>query len=167
VINPEHLLDQADRLIVSGASGRPRQVDYRRAISATYYALFHASLIATVELVVPIARRQSQNYKMIYRSIEHKKLRDLCGAITAKKLPPNVAPYLPTNGFSSDLVTFARSVCEMYEKRHLADYDPFYQVTRSDALLAVSTARAALNRFGNATADDLFCFGTLLLFQRR
>ena len=62
---------------------------------------------------------------------------------------------------------FARSVCEMYEKRHLADYDPFYQVTRSDALLAVSSARAALNRFRNATADDLFCFGTLLLFQRR
>jgi hypothetical protein len=44
ILNPDHLFDQADRLIVSTA-GPPRQVDLRRAISAAYYGVFH--IVAT------------------------------------------------------------------------------------------------------------------------
>src|SRR4051794_12882066 len=44
--NAEHLLDQAERLIAPGGRGAPRQVDLRRAISNSYYALFHAVSMA-------------------------------------------------------------------------------------------------------------------------
>jgi uncharacterized protein (UPF0332 family) len=167
VISPDHLLDQANGLIVSGATGRPRQVDYRRALSATYYALFHAALIKAVELIIPQHRRQSPNYKLVYRSLDHKKLRDVCGAIKQQNPPLNFSPYFPAHGFSADLIAFATAVVEAYEKRHLADYDPFYHVTRSDASVMVATARAALVHLGQATADDLFSLATLLFFTKR
>src|SRR5215216_7618181 len=43
ILNPEHLFDQAEKLILSPPAGRPRQVDIRRAISAAYYGVFHAT----------------------------------------------------------------------------------------------------------------------------
>jgi uncharacterized protein (UPF0332 family) len=167
LINPDYLLDQANGLIVSGAAGRPRQVDYRRALSATYYALFHAVLIKAVEFIVPQQHRQSANYKLVYRSLDHKKLRDVCTAIKQVPPPLGLSPYFPTNGFSADIVAFASAVVEAYEKRHLADYDPFYRVTRTDALATVATARTALGRLGNASANDLFALATLLFFAKR
>ena len=41
-LNPDHLLDQAERLTTAPGSGPPRQADLRRAISTAYYAVFHA-----------------------------------------------------------------------------------------------------------------------------
>jgi hypothetical protein len=46
ILNPEHLLEQAERLIEPPPAGPPRQVDIRRAISSAYYAVFHATLAA-------------------------------------------------------------------------------------------------------------------------
>jgi hypothetical protein len=51
ILNPEHLFDQADALILGGI-GRPRQTDIRRAISASYYGLFHALVTAAADLVI-------------------------------------------------------------------------------------------------------------------
>lgn len=44
-MNPRHLIRIARQLasgVVSGSRGRPRQAELRRAMSAAYYALFHA-----------------------------------------------------------------------------------------------------------------------------
>jgi hypothetical protein len=46
ILNPDHLLEQADKLISPPAAGPPRQVDLRRAISSAYYGLFHSCLTA-------------------------------------------------------------------------------------------------------------------------
>jgi hypothetical protein len=40
ILNPEHLLQQAERLIQPPPAGPPRQVDLRRAISGAYYDAF-------------------------------------------------------------------------------------------------------------------------------
>ena len=52
VPDPDHLLDQADRLIASTGGGTARQVDLRRAISNAYYALFHAVTAQAVDDLV-------------------------------------------------------------------------------------------------------------------
>ena len=59
ILNAEHLLDQAARLIVSPQPGPPRQVDIRRSISAAYYGLFHALLTAAADSVASRAQRGS------------------------------------------------------------------------------------------------------------
>jgi hypothetical protein len=77
ILNPEHLFDQADALILGGI-GRPRQTDIRRAISASYYGLFHAVVTAAADLVVGQTNRAQPRYGLVYRSIEHKRVRESC-----------------------------------------------------------------------------------------
>jgi hypothetical protein len=78
ILNPEHLLEQAGRLIAPGLRGQPRQVDLRRAISAAYYAVFHAALTLAADHFVGVTRRATSQYSLVYRSIDHRSLRDLC-----------------------------------------------------------------------------------------
>src|SRR5262249_25719796 len=49
ILDPEHLFDQADRLVAPPPAGPPRQADVRRAISAAYYAVFHGTLAAVAD----------------------------------------------------------------------------------------------------------------------
>jgi hypothetical protein len=37
ILNPEHLFEQAEKLVIPPPAGPPRQVDIRRAVSAAYY----------------------------------------------------------------------------------------------------------------------------------
>ena len=53
--NPEHLLDQAERLAATG-TGAPRQTNLRRAISAAYYAVFHRTLVDAFARRIEAAR---------------------------------------------------------------------------------------------------------------
>ena len=64
ILNAEHLLDQAARLIVSPQPGPPRQVGIRRSISAAYYGLFHALQTAALWLQ---QQRHSADYDPIPR----------------------------------------------------------------------------------------------------
>jgi hypothetical protein len=77
ILNPDHLFEQADKL-VGPSAGRPRQVDVRRAISAAYYAIFHAIITAAVDQFIGITNRDQSRYGLVYRSVNHAWFRDLC-----------------------------------------------------------------------------------------
>jgi len=166
ILNPDHLFDQADVLIASGV-GRPRQVDIRRAISASYYGLFHAVVTAAADLVIGQNNRAQPRYGLVYRSIDHNRLRELCTDLQKQPLPDKYKRYAPHGGFGVDIKIFATAVVELREKRHIADYDPMVQMKQSDAILLTRTARAALIRFQNANPDERAVFLTLLLFEPR
>lgn len=65
------------------------------------------------------------------------------------------------------VVAFAAAAVDLQEKRHFADYDVMIRMNRSDAVLAISTAPAALARFNGAGQVDKLAFLSLLLFQPR
>jgi hypothetical protein len=165
--NPEHLFEQAERLSARLAAGAPRQVDLRRAISATYYALFHASVTAAADAFVGGNRRSAPEYALAYRSIDHGWLRQLCVDLNKPKLPQTYAGLAPAGGFDTDLRSFCAAVADLQERRHAADYDPRAKVTRADALVAIGSARAALGRFRKADARHRQLFLALLLFRPR
>jgi hypothetical protein len=77
ILSPDHLFEQADKL-VGPSAGRPRQVDIRRAISASYYAIFHAIITAAVDQFIGVTNRDQSRYGLVYRSVNHAWLRDLC-----------------------------------------------------------------------------------------
>jgi len=62
---------------------------------------------------------------------------------------------------------FAAAVLDLQERRHGADYDPSVRLGRSDAVLAVETARAALSRLQKADKESRDIFLTLLIFPPR
>jgi len=167
VLDPDQLLEQADRLVASTGGGTPRQVDLRRAISNAYYALFHAVTAEAADDLVGRTHRHTPRYQLVYRSVEHKSLLRLCEDIGKTTLPARYSDYEPPGGFGPDLQFFADAVVDLQEKRHLADYDPLFRVTKSDAILAVEKGRAALARFSAASRIPRRAFLCLVLFSPR
>ena len=166
ILNPDHLFEQAKKLISSQA-GPPRQVDIRRAVSAAYYAIFHAIITAAVDQFIGVTNRTSSRYGLVYRSVAHAWLRDLCREVQKQMLSNRFKPYAPSNGFGNNIAAFAVAVVELQEKRHSADYDVMIRIYKSDAALAISTAQAALRRFNKASKARRLAYLSLLLFPPR
>jgi len=167
ILNPEHLFAQSERLIQQRSSGPPRQVDTRRAISAAYYGIFHATAIAAADLFVGRALRGLPRYNLVYRGINHRDLSDLCKTVMATTLKAKYLQYCPPGGFGDDMKGFAAAVVELQEKRHSADYDPAGRVVTRDAQYALSMARRAAHQFDATAPGEREIFLTLLLFPPR
>jgi hypothetical protein len=179
VLNPDHLLDQADLLIAPRGGGAPRQADLRRAISNAYYAVFHALATAAADDFVGRTHRNTPRYALVYRNVDHRVLLQLCEAVTrgdedtkpnprAKaELPARYVPYAPRDGFGADLSAVAAAVADLQEKRHSADYDPLFRVSLSDAVAAVSTGRTALTKLRNSGRTRRRAFLALVVFPPR
>ena len=144
--NPDHLLDRAERSIAPGR-GAPRQVDLRRALSDAYYALFHTVAIAAADQLAGKARRSDSLYALVYRSVEHRALRQLCEDIGKPTLPAKYQRYLQSRGLGLAIATFALVLVDLQAKRHAADYDPMIRLTAGDVRIAVRLARRALTLF--------------------
>jgi hypothetical protein len=167
ILNPEHLFQQADKLASSHSAGPPRQADIRRAISAAYYGVFHATLAAAADQFVGKTKRTESRYGLVYRSVDHSALRVICEEVKKQTLRPKYMRYAPPNGFGPNIAAFAAAVIELQEKRHSADYDPLVRMRQSDAIAATKTARAALVRFSKASVNRRKAFLGLLLFPPR
>lgn len=170
ILNPEHLFDQAERLIQPPPAGPPRQVDLRRAVSAAYYAVFHAVLIAVADEFVGKTKRNTPEYRLAYRTLDHKRLKDICTTVMnpiSPKSTSKVALYAPPHGFGAELQGVAAAIVDLQEKRHTADYDPSGRVKTADALLAIRTGRSAVARLGRAGETERKRFLALLTFPPR
>jgi hypothetical protein len=163
----EHLFEQAEQLIRLAGSRRPRQVDLRRAVSAAYYGVFHATLTATADHFIGVAARSTPRYALVYRSIDHRTLRDLCLEIQKTAPRATYRQYVPANGFGSNIVAFAQAVVDLQERRNAADYDPLAIFKVSDARFAVDLGRNALRRFLRASGSRRTAFLCLLSFSPR
>lgn len=148
VPDPDHLLDQAERLIASTGGGAARHVDLRRAISNAYYALFHAVTAKAVDDLLGTRDRRSPRYRLVYRSVEHKALRKLCEDIVKPSLPRRYSKFAPDGGFGEDLKSFAKTLLELQNQRHLADYDPLFGAKRSSAVKMVTRVARPWRSFG-------------------
>jgi hypothetical protein len=166
VVNPDHLLSQADRLIAPLA-GAPRQADLRRAISGAYYALFHAVVTEVADEFVGRSQRHTPRYALVYRSVDHRALRTVCEDVVKTTLPTKYTKYVSRHGFGPNINALATAVVDLQEKRHAADYDPLFRVNMSDARLAVATSRTALTRFKRITSAQRKAFVSLLVFSPR
>jgi hypothetical protein len=165
--NPEHFFEQAQRLVARSAAGPPRQVDIRRAISSAYYGVFHATLSYVADHFVGSSKRTSALYGLVYRSVDHALLRNLCQEVQSRRSTSRVALYAPAGGFSPDIQAFAATALELQLKRNTADYDPLPRYRRLDALFAIRAARGALSRFKSASSPQQEAFLALLTFKPR
>lgn len=167
VLNPDHLLHQAERLTAPPGVGAPRQADLRRAISAAYYGVFHAVATEAADDLVGKTQRDSPRYALVYRSIDHGRLRGICEDVAKPTPPAKYLKYLPSGGFGPDLIAVATAISELQERRHSADYDSLFRAKTSDAVLAVATARNALVRFRSANRGQRRTFVSLVVFPPR
>lgn len=105
--------------------GLPRWVAHNRAVSTSYYALFHA-LAEFCALNLIGAWRPYPAFRHVYRSLDHG---------TAKTVLSSADPDMPP---SESLRRLGAFFDEFQDKRHRADYDPSYRISHADlrALIA-------------------------------
>jgi uncharacterized protein (UPF0332 family) len=167
LLNHDHLLEQAERLASTPARGKPRQADVRRAISAAYYAVFHFVVAAAADQFVGVTKRHTSEYGRVYRSIDHRALRELYEDLGKPTAPAKYRAHTPASGFGPNISAFVTAFVELQEKRHAADYDPMIKVTLSEAQLIIKTARVAIRRFEKTSGSRRRAFISLLLFPPR
>lgn len=159
-MNPDHLLEQAERLATAGV-GRPRQADLRRAISTAYYALFH---LLTRDGAKHVATHPGLRL-LLARAYNHGEMKQVSDQFARNKLPANLRQLVL--GVSPDLLAVAETFVALQEARHQADYDtrPNRGFNRIAARVLVHQAReafAAWRRVRGEPAAEVYLIAMLL-----
>ena len=162
-MNPDDLLKIADSLAlgrIGSRRGRPRQAELRRAVSATYYALFHTLAKNSADLLV--GNRSStgtkQAWKQMYRSLDHRRVKRQC----TDRRPKRVLDKFPR-----EVRDFAAQFVTMQRQRHLADYDPLERISRSSVTQFIKETKLAIAEFKKVDRDDRRAFAVFVLFDLR
>ncbi len=137
----EDLIKQAVRLLGNPPGRSDREVDYRRAISSAYYALFHAICSDAADLLAPDVSDQVRH--RIRRWFDHAQIKLLCARLTKPQLDQPLSDLIGTAP-SQDLRFVANNFLLLQNERHLADYDAGYTTTWDEARLIVELGVRAL-----------------------
>jgi uncharacterized protein (UPF0332 family) len=108
LLESEELFRQAHALLE-----QPSQANLRRAISAAYYGVFHVIARAAADLIVGERYRDTERYDLVYRSVEHTKLRESCR----------------TSKWEGDFRKFSEAVVQLQQAREDADYSSLLTAT--------------------------------------
>ena len=142
---------------VSGRRGRPRQTDLCRAVSAAYYALFHAlaqSCADTLAGSTPVNRTRP-GWRQTYRALEHGLARRQCdNRAIMRRFPPEIRE-------------FGKMFVEMQRMRHYADYDPGITFDRFQVMKFVERTEGAITGFEAADRGQRRDFAIYVLFRHR
>lgn len=133
-IDPHDLLRHAADLAESppGRTG----TDYRRAVSAAYYALYHALTLRAATLAEPSARYDA------VRRFRHWRLRDVARAVI-------------DDGGDALAERIARALLFLQAERVHADYNHREQFTRRRARRAIDFAREAVEALEDGSGEAL------------
>lgn len=157
-MTPRDLIATARRTVGTGP-GAPKQSDLRRAVSTTYYAVFHCLARCCADTLVGKARasRSEPAWRQAYRALEHGHARSRC-----------LRPVI--RGFPPEIEAFADKFVDMQGKRHQADYDPHPPEgpwSKADVEDDIDTAQDAIARFEAAPLPDRRAFAVHVLLKNR
>ena len=155
-MNPHDLIRIA-RQLASGAvgetRGRPRQAELRRAVSATYYALFHALARCCANRLAG-SDRTGVAWVQTYRALEHGHARNRCDDQSAMSAFPQEIRY------------FGRRFVLLQRQRQRADYAPDATFSRARVIQFITEAEDAIDALEGAPATDRRAFAIHVLFRR-
>lgn len=162
-MNPDDLLAIAESLAsgrVGSQRGRPRQAELKRAVSAAYYALFHALANDCANLLVGgrASTRTRQAWKQTYRALDHGRVRRQCTDRRSKRVLVR---------FPQEIQDFADQFVRMQGLRHLADYDPFQNFLRAEVSALIEDTATAIADWRQADRADRRAFAIFAQFDLR
>lgn len=156
-MNPRDLIRIARHLAsgaVGGGRGRPRQAELRRAISATYYALFHSLALSCANTLAGSSRNRP-SWQQTYRALEHGYARNQCDDRSVM------------SGFPSEIRYFGRIFVLLQRQRQQADYSPAATFARSRVMQLISEAEGAIGAIENVASAQRRDFALHVLLRRR
>ena len=152
-----HLIGHAKRTVKHGGASRPRQTELKRAVSAAYYALFHAlcQYIADLWIGTKPDSRGKYAWQQAYRTLEHGKTRAACLRIK------------DSEKFTQLLRIVAEIFLDLLRARLRADYDPLSRFSRIEAMRYIEAAEFAIQILKDADKIDRLAFVTYLALPHR
>ena len=159
-MDPHDLISIARQLATGYAGrrrGRPRQTDLCRAISNSYYALFHTLTRCGADELAGKTRasRSQPAWEQIYRSLEHGHARNQCRR------------HAVMTGFPPEIREFAEHFVLMQRHRHHADYAAATNWQRLAVVALVDSTEDVIRRFNSAPVRDRRAFAIHVLFRTR
>ena len=129
-------------------------MDMKRAVSTTYYAIFHHLCGKTCDLICdPTLGRARQQ---VYRSIDHGLAKASC--IEAKA---------PGKSFPVSIQRYAETFLVLQQKRHDADYDPVVAFEFNAVHDLIAECEAAMQGFDAEDERHRLAFVLLVALKRR
>ena len=127
----------------------------RRALSTAYLALFFAICLVVADLWIgaSASARRKDVWRQAFRTLEHGIVRK--AFINQQKL----------RLISAELRKFAKFFLEMQNKRHLADYDPFYILNYFDVVTDINRCMEAIGELMRSSKEDKKMFVAILFLQ--
>ena len=159
-MNPRDLVRISRQLasgVMGGSQGRPRQTELCRAVSAAYYALFHALALSGANALVGSSRgsRGQEIWRRVYRALEHGHARNQCNnQAVMRAFPPEIRG-------------FGQVFTDMQRHRHEADYDPAAKFSREEVMQLIDETEDAIAGFANALSVDRRAFAIHVLLRHR
>jgi hypothetical protein len=155
-VNSADLLEAAKHLADS-SKGKPKQAFLKRAISTTYYAMFHCLAKTCADLMIggTGAQRSMPAWTQVYRALDHGTARNVCS--NTQMLAQ----------FPLEIQDFAYQFVTIQKKRHDADYDPQCSVFKSAVLADISAVEIVIDDFAIAPMKDRRAFAAAVLLKRR
>jgi hypothetical protein len=151
----EDLLRIAEELAAYGGTGRPRQAYLRRALSTTYYALFHALAKMCADELIGVTQTGGEAWVRVYRALEHGFAKNALNQAAIQALDPAAK-------------AFAVTFIELQEKRYAADYDPRrFPLGRKVTQGYVEQARRAVASLGRLSSEQRRIMATAVLLRSR
>ena len=144
------------RDLVSNTRGRPRETNLRRAVSTTYYALFHAIAACCADTLVggPNSNRSAEAWTQVYRSLNHRPAKARCDQLPAERFP-------------DEIEEFASRFVDMQFKRHEADYNPDAQFNKDAVVQDIDDAEYQLEQFVKVPLANRRTFAVHVLMNPR
>ena len=147
-------LIEAAHILAKLGDAPPTQARLRRAVSTTYYAMFHTLAASSADLFIGTDR--SAAWHRAYRALDHGRAKSVCrqGQVMRE--------------FPAEIRDFAKAFVVLQVQRQKADYAldaPAYD--KSDVLGYIASAEQAIGRFEQADADARRGFAAHVLFRQR
>ena len=156
-MKPLDFIATARDLAGANSKGRPRETNIRRAVSSTYYALFHCLATCNANMLVggPGANRSQPAWRQAYRGLQHGTVRQRCER-------QNIIIKFP-----DEIQDFAERFVDMQQKRHEADYDPDATFSKSDVIQDITDAEDVIRCFNSVPVRDRRAFAVYVLLPLR
>ena len=135
------LLKQARQLAVKEPR-RPLQASLRRAVSASYYALFHLLIDEATRLMLSGPDRAALRH-CLARAFGHAVMGQVARDFSNNRVPAKLAPGLNGQPLQPELVRVASALVDLQGARHTADYSTARRFTRREVLDFVERAEQA------------------------
>lgn len=160
-MNWQQLIELAEMLAgppaYGEARGRPQQTHLRKAVSAAYYAMFHALANSNADTMngTPANVQNAPGWVRTQRALNHG---------TAKT---QMAKKAEMADFHADIRNFGNTFIALQIQRTDADYNPAVMFRRSQTVSNIRRAHEAITKFLAVSAQERREFASYVLFGRR